>query len=363
MDVPAGVPPLAGQLVRVTGTSVEQPAVSVFPIMPGKGTSNVQVALRIQNPNAPPDGTGQQTAAQQTITSNLPRANYYVHAVGNLTLFNDVNGDGRIDPATEIAVSPAAFKEPDSPPSGWRAGLPERAIALKNVYRSLEPDGSVIERFDRDREQEFRVLDVSRTSVTAKQADGTSRSVDKPLGGETADAALDGDLSYQFLMQIAAPDPGRATTLPGTYSVRLGSDDYGIDCSVKVENQNLVATCENAWLFDVLSGRDIVYIGVALAGNAENILYKYNLQGLAPRQDLVTAGHEKTLAKAIKPDAQDGTPEVLRSISQPALANVFLGPTDFRRGAVRLCAGGCSGDGLVRSFDLDWQESGSYQVT
>ncbi|ABS26527.1 CARDB domain-containing protein [Anaeromyxobacter sp. Fw109-5] len=360
MDVPAGVPPLAGQLVRVTGTSVERPAVAVFPIHPGKGTSNIQAALRVENTAAPTDGTSG-TSASQRITTNLQKASYYVHVVGNLTLFNDRNGDGRIDPATEIAVSPPAFSEPANADESWKTGMPERAIALKNVYRSLEPDGSALERFDRDREHEFRVLDLTLTSVTAKQADGTSRSVDDPADGTTAHAALDGDLSYQLLMNLVAPDAGRAGTLPGSYGVRLGSDAYGIECSVRVEAGTLTATCDGGWLYDVLSGRDVVYIGLSMAGNAENILYKYNLQGLSPRRDLVTAGHQSTLSKSITADA-GGVPAVLRSISEPALANVFLGPAQFKQGTVNVCAGTCFGDGLIRSFDLSWADTGSFDV-
>lgn len=354
MEVPAGVPPLAGQLVRVTGSAVEQPAVSVFPILPGKETSTIQAALRLKGVDGSPKIT------------NLSRANYYVHVVGNLTLFNDKDGDGRIDPATEIAVSPPAFSEPDPLPTDWKAGMPVRAIPLKNVYKSLEPDGSVLARFDRDREHEFRVVELAMTSVTAAQADGTSRSVSSPIDATKANTAIDGDLSYQMLMSLIAPsDPARSGVLPGTYQVRMGTDQYGIDCGVEVGTPpgTLTATCDGAWLFDVLSGSDLLYIGLYMSGNAENILYKYNLQGLSPRHDLVTAGHSNTSAKSIAPDDATGKAATLRSISEPALANVFLGPTQLKKGRVKLCAGACGAEGLIREFDLQWQDSGSYQVT
>jgi len=164
-------------------------------------------------------------------------------------------------------------------------------------------------------------------------------------------------------MQLVAPaDAGRAGTLPGTYQVRIGSDQYAIDCAVKLEDEKLTATCDGAWLYDVLSSRDLVYIGLTLSGNGENVLYKYNLQGLSPRRDLVTAGHQATVEKAVKAD-EDGVPAKLRAVSEPALANVFLGPEQFKAGRVKLCAGSCNGDGLIRSFELKWKEGASYEVT
>ena len=127
MDVPKGVPPLVGQLVRVTGSAVEQPAVAVFPILPGRVISDVQPALRV-NING------------QDVSTNLDRANYYVHVVGNLTLFNDKDSDGRIDPATEIAVNPPAFQEPEDAPGDWsptgRSSSGSTAIASRSSASS-----------------------------------------------------------------------------------------------------------------------------------------------------------------------------------------------------------------------------------
>ena len=59
------------------------------------------------------------------------------------------------------------------------------------------------------------------------------------------------------------------------------------------------ATCDGAYLYEVLSATDILYLSLYLEGNAENALYRYNFNGISPRRDLVTAGHETTVAQAL----------------------------------------------------------------
>ena len=48
-EVPEGVPPLAGRVVRITGSAAEEPAVATFPIKPGSSSATVQTALRRQD--------------------------------------------------------------------------------------------------------------------------------------------------------------------------------------------------------------------------------------------------------------------------------------------------------------------------
>ena len=112
-----------------------------------------------------------------TVLNNLPRANYYVQVVGHPVLPRDRNRDGTIDSSEENAPPPDFTDGDDAP------GLPERAVALKNVYRSLEPEGRM-ERYDRAREHEFRVLEVGSAQVTATTDQGKKRPLPKP-GEET----------------------------------------------------------------------------------------------------------------------------------------------------------------------------------
>jgi RHS repeat-associated protein len=355
VDMPAGVPPIYGQVVRVTGSSVEQPSVAIFPVRPGQNTGNVQSAFRYIDPSG----------GAKNI-QNLPRANYYLNVVGNQVFFAD-DGNGILDPG-EVRTPPPALKQfkPTGP-----AGVLEKALPLKDVYRSYEPDGTLVERFDRALEHEFRVLDIGneKREITAQQGTGQRR-VDQPASGESPSAKED-DVSYHMLLSLLAPDDaGRAGTLSGSYGVRLGGDAYGIDCKVSVDAQAhaLTADCGGEYLYDVLAASDIVYFELFLSGNAENVLYRYNFYGLSPRQDLVTAGHAYTSQVAVRQDAKEGSswvPATDRPISQPAMAAFFIGPDDFKNGTVRLCLDErCSGDdSLLKQVDFALQPDGSYKLT
>ncbi|MET0405326.1 MAG: Ig-like domain-containing protein, partial [Cystobacter sp.] len=81
--VPSGVPPLAGRVVRITGSAVEEPAVATFPISPGRSTASVQTSMRM---------VGQDGKA--VVLNNLPRANHYVQVVGHSVFPRDRNEDG-----------------------------------------------------------------------------------------------------------------------------------------------------------------------------------------------------------------------------------------------------------------------------
>jgi len=344
-DMPPGVPPLWGQLVRVTNSAVEVPSVALFHVAPGKATVNLQPGLQYTDPSG----------KVQTLAS-LVRANYYVNVVGSQLLLVDLDKNGLIDPQ-EAVIPPPALAQFD--PAG-PAGRPLKALALKDVYQSWEPDGSLVSRFDRALEHEFRVVQVTPQQVLAFN-DATPRRLDPPAG---TPAASEFDGAYQLLLQLIEPnDPGRAGTLPGTYGVRLGSDLFGIDCKVKLTSNQLTADCDDQYLPEVLAARDIVYFDLFLSGNAENVLYRFNIQGLSPRSDLVTASHVYTHEVSLKEDggtAQHPVPEVDRPVSSPALAVFFIGKPDLAppasspafspgatvSGSVKVCVSAAQGSNL-----------------
>ena len=347
-NVPAGVPPLAGRVVRITGSAVEQPAVASFPIAPGRSTSTVQTALRRRER----DGT-------EVMLNNLTRANYYVQVVGHPVLPRDRNQNGTIEPSEENAPPPD-FADGTSVP-----GLPERAVALKNVYSSVEPEGR-LDRYDRAREHEFRVRETGAIQVTAITAGGQ-----RPMSGGGAagspPAASTDDLSYQFLLSLIEPeDPGRAGTIPGEYVLRLGTDSFGIECPIVLDTQQnkLSGTCEGEYLPDVLSAGDVLYLQVYLRGNAANALSRFTFNGLSMREDYVGAASKFTAERAVEAST-DGKPVEDRPISRLNEAHFFIGPHELTAGRIRLCTSrDCSGtNAVIKDATLQWSGLGRYQVT
>ncbi|RJS18828.1 hypothetical protein DRW03_24520 [Corallococcus sp. H22C18031201] len=352
-DVPKGVPALEGQIVRVTGTAVEQPAVTTFQVAPGQNTVNIQASLRMVN----------QEGKQKTL-NNLVRANYYLHVVGNRLLERDRDGDGYVSPA-ENEATPPHFEEPN--PRGTNPpGLPARALFLKSVFRRLDSAGAVSDQYDYAREHEFRVLALDSPKVTATGSAGS-----RPL--ETGPNALPEsspqDLSYEFLASLLAPeDPGRAGTLSGDYRVRLGSDQFGIDCPLTLDASahTITASCGGDSLADVLSASDILYVELYLSGNAENVLYRFNFQGLAARKDDLTVSMSYTADAAVEKSLPDGTPAVGRPISRPAMADFMLDPAKITAGVVKLCLNeGCApeAENLLKEVSVQRQPDGKYTVT
>jgi RHS repeat-associated protein len=349
-NVPPGVPPLAGRVVRITGSAVEEPAVASFRIPPGRSTATVQTSMRIRGQNG-----------EAVVLNNLPRANHYVQVVGHSVFPRDRNQDGVIQPEEENAPPPD-FTDGEGAP-----GLPRSAVELKNVYRSLEADGGYkVERFDRAREHEFRVLEVGSAQVTAK-----THKDDRPVsGGGAADgppAASPVDLSYEFLLSLLEPaDPGRAGTLSGEYALRLGNDNFGLDCPVELDitTNTLRGTCEGEYLPDVLSASDIVYLEVFLRGNAENVLYRFNFEGLALREDYAGAASAFTADRAVE-EQSDGRPVLDRPISRPSEAHFYISPHQLSQGRIRLCTDSeCAGEeSLIKEARLELRGSGSYVVT
>ncbi|MCY1022376.1 RHS repeat-associated core domain-containing protein [Pyxidicoccus sp. MSG2] len=349
-DVPRGVPPLAGQLVRVTGTTVEQPAVKVFEVAPGLNTVNVQASLRRVN-----------ASGQQQTLNNLTRANYYLHVVGNRLLDRDTNGDGYVD-AKESRARPPNFEEPtsgnDNPP-----GLPAQAFFLKNVFKRYDARGALVDQYDVKREHEFRILDLEPRRLIATQDEAT-----RDLR-QTDPIAQARDLSYQFLAGLLAPqEPGRAGTLSGDYRVRLGTDEFGIDCPFTLDevNHTITANCGGEYVGDILSASDVLYLELYLSGNAENVLYRFNLQGLAPRKDYVASSAAYTMdAAMLQDDPSTGKPAVGRPVSQPSTASFYVDPTEVTSGTLRLCTNPIcapSNTALLKEVSLSLQPDGAYAV-
>jgi RHS repeat-associated protein len=349
-DVPRGVPPLAGQIVRVTGTTVEQPAVTTFDVAPGLNTVNVQSSLRRVN-----------ASGQQQTLNNLTRANYYLHVVGNRLLDRDTDGDGYVD-AKERRARPPNFEEPtsgrDNPP-----GLPEQALFLKNVFKRYDARGALVDQYDVKREHEFRVLDLEPRKLVATQDEAT-----RDLR-QTPPIAQARDLSYQFLAGLLAPDePGRAGTLSGDYRVRLGTDEFGIDCPFTLDeaSHTITANCGGEYVGDILSASDVLYLEVYLSGNAENVLYRFNLQGLAPRKDYVASSAAYTMdAAMLQDDPSTGKPAIGRPVSQPSTATFFVDPTEVTSGTLRLCLNpicGPANTDLLKEVSLTLQPDGSYAL-
>lgn len=340
-DVPAGVPPLAGRVVRVTGSAVEEPAVAQFGVVPGRGSAALQAAMRIVTPSG-----------QRVTLGSLPKANYYLHVVGHEVFPRDQDGDGVLRPAERNAPPPDFTEAQEAHP----AGLPKRALGLKNVYTSLDPDGFKVLRYDPAREHEFRVVELTDPEVVA-QGSLDSRVLD----GEKAEADAD-DLAYQFFAGLMQPEAGRAATPTGDYVVRFGSDEYGVECEVDVTSDSITGNCDNEFIEDVLSANDLLYVELYLSGNADNVLYRFNLMGLSPRVDLLKAGSAFTAQRSVE-TGPEGKAVTDRAISLPASAHFALDPAVIHRGRVKVCTSeDCAAGTLVKQVDVQLLPDGTYDV-
>ncbi|WP_415829494.1 RHS repeat-associated core domain-containing protein [Corallococcus exiguus] len=341
-DVPAGVPPLAGRVVRVTGSAVEEPAVAQFGVVPGRGSAALQAAMRIVTPSG-----------QRVTLGSLPKANYYLHVVGHEVFPRDQDGDGVLRPQERNAPPPDFSEATEAHP----AGLPKRALGVKNVYSSLDPDGFKVLRYDPAREHEFRVMELTQPEVVA-QGSLDSRVLD----GESAEADSD-DLAYQFFAGLMQPAPGRANTPTGDYVVRFGSDEFGVECEVNVTFNSITGNCDNEFIDDVLSANDLLYVELYLSGNADNVLYRFNLMGMAPRVDLLKAGSAFTARRSVE-TGTGGRSVTDRSISLPASAHFALDPAVIHSGRVKVCTSEDCGTGdLVNQVDVQLQLNGTYAVS
>ncbi len=342
-DVPAGVPPLAGRVVRVTNSAMEQPEVTQFGVVPGRGSAAIQAAMQVEGPGG-----------ERITVGSLPVANYYLHVVGHQVFPRDLDGDGHLTPS-ERNSRPPDFTEQVG---ANLAGMPARAVGLKNIYTSLDPDGFRVLRYDRDREHEFRVLQLVNPQVYAQGSVGQ-----REVSDQSPIADID-DLSYHFLSTLLEPvDEGRAGTLSGDYVVRFGSDHYGVECDITFASGALVGACDNEFIEDVLAANDILYMELYASGNAENILYRFNLMGIAPRVDLLKAGSSFTAQRSVEVDSE-GRVVTDRPISMPAVARFALEPSVIQRGRVKVCTSeSCAGNTLVKQADVELLAGiGAYQI-
>ncbi|HYO70821.1 MAG TPA: DUF6531 domain-containing protein, partial [Archangium sp.] len=349
-EVPRGVPPLAGRIVGVTGSAVEAPVVIRFPVKPGgQFVESVQTALRYRKPSG-----------EVETVSALPRANYYLHTVGHPILPRDLNKDGFIQ-TEEQRIAPPGFSEQEAPTEGTQGGrVPTHAVGLKNVYRHIEADGDKRERFDLALEHAFRVIELKDVTIISR---GGPRNGD--LKNEDPPRASEDDLQYDFLTHLLEPNvQGRPGNVSDEYVLRLGGDRFGIDCPIQLNEQThlLTASCGGEYLPEVLSANDILYLELYLKGNAENVLYRFNFEGLASRTDFLSAGHLYTVDEAEKAD--DGSGAALgREISEPPMANFFISPAVMKTGVISLYAKNKEGTrALLKEATLTFAND-TWQVT
>ncbi|HET6981954.1 MAG TPA: DUF6531 domain-containing protein, partial [Myxococcaceae bacterium] len=321
-DVPAGVPPLKGSVVRVTGSAVEDPYVVGFDMKPRRSTAALALGTTV-------DGT--------RITNTLLRSNYYLHVIGYAIKPRDTNQDGVLE-----ANETGDLKQPDSqsPPPAFAQGsgpigVPAAALQIKNVYSAFETDGGVRLRYDRALEHEVRVFDIQEAIAKADGPDGGT------VLSETQGAAPD-DSAYQLFLRLQQPDPARTGPQLSDFAIRLGSDAFGIECKVKADSAagTLTGDCNGADLDEVISVHDVLYLEAYLRGNAENAIYRFNFQGLAARKDYVTAGSTFTAENANKTDSELGTAN--RPISQPAFTTFPIKPSELSSGSIRVCVDDCN---------------------
>ncbi|MBS2023439.1 MAG: Ig-like domain-containing protein, partial [Deltaproteobacteria bacterium] len=335
VDVPQGVPPIAGRIWSQTGTAAGEPMPIVFDLGPGQHTSLVSPSVSFRNA----DGA-------LTSAGNLSRANYFVQVVGK-------------------PLTPQEPPPPDFTDDPQAQGRPKGAIGLKNVYRALDGSGRMQERFDRAREHQFSVIQIGDHSVVAQTSAGTR---DLTADGANASAS-DEDVSYQFLMQVLEPEGDVSRTPPpGQYELRLGGDVVGETCQLQIQgtgaSKSLSGTCAGESLMDVLSASDILYIELYLSGNAENILYRFNFNGLTLREDQLSVGMATTDGKLAKSEV-DGTPTPRRPVMSPALAEFFVQPSEVKHGVVKICLDRdcASSNSALKVMQFDWNDATSdYKV-
>ncbi|HEX8434107.1 DUF6531 domain-containing protein, partial [Archangium sp.] len=357
VEVPTGVPPLAGRIIGVTGTAVEGPMVVPFAVKPGaRYVESVQSALRYRKPSG-----------EDVVLNALPRANYYLHVVGHAIYPRDRNGDGFIQ-SNEKNIPPPGFSEEEAPVEGAEGGrVPTRAVGVKNVYRHIERDGERRERFDLGLEHAFRVLELKNIQITAQ---GKTPAQDRDLKNETPPRATEDDVAYDFLTHLLEPDQAlRPGMVSGEFVLRLGGDGFGMECPLTFEagegehEQVLTASCGGAYLPEILTANDVLYLELYLRGNADNVLYRFNFEGLAGRTDYLSAGHSYTVDEADKADDEEGNAAPGREIAEPPVVNFFVNPKEVEKGIVRLYLNKEDGtQELLKEADLVFS-SGTWQVT
>ena len=110
----------------------------------------------------------------------------------------------------------------------------------------------------------------------------------------------------------------------------------------------------------MLSAGDVLYLELYLRGNAENVLYRFNFDGLSMREDYLGAASKFT-ARARGREASRASPSRIGPSPSLNEAHFFIRPDELTRGRIRLCTTeDCSGaDALIKEATLavDWQAS------
>jgi YD repeat-containing protein len=355
-DVPAGIPPIAGRIVHLSGAaSTDQ----LFHIEGGAHEQALHVARKTTTSTTLPIQTGL----------------HLLHVVGRPLSGNaDVDGDGELSQSEREAGSDCsdvtnadgstsrrctarimASDEvllqgaPDFRDDVTMRGLPKQAVAVKAVYDArLQPEASgptrKVASYDTTREHRFRVLSVEDARVEAGNAD-SSRELEQD---ETGPRAEDGDTwlgLFTNVVDVGARElDARGLDTPGEFEVRLGGDSVGIDCSLTVsengtDKRALEGMCDGQSIDEVISALDIVYIELFESGNSDNVLYRYNLYGTRQRLDHAAVnsgwnGRKSVEAKALATPHK--RPEKA-AVSEPNVSFFYLDPDDIERGIIKIC--------------------------
>ena len=322
VNVPAGISPLAAQLVPI-GAAMGPP--KYFAVHPAAHTSILEVAAR----------AGTETENGLAVSST------FIHVVGRQVLTRDRDGNGVLEGA-ELSNPPPDFTElPDT------IGLPKKAIDLHAVYTArLKPEaGGPVRRvpsIDRVREHRFDVVSIESATVEKR----TGAVIEELPQDATDPQAEEGDDGNDLLLGLlqAPPPENRGLTEVGTHEVRLGDDAYGLTCDIDITQVGATnaigGTCEGATLDEVISAHDVLYIEMFLSGNSDNVLYRYNLYGTKQRIDHLVAGSDFTAEKAVA-DVVLASNEIVQppraATSQLNRALFFIDPVDMKTGTLRVC--------------------------
>jgi hypothetical protein len=383
-DVPAGVPPIAGRVVHLSGAaSTDQ----LFHIEGGAHEQALHVARKttertilsvatglhllhvVGRPlfgNADSDGNGELSQAEREAGSDCSD-------VTNADGTTSRRCTARITPSDAVLVAGA----PDFRDDVTLRGFPQKSVAVKAVYDArLQPETSgparKVASYDTTREHRFRVLAIENSKVEA----GNNKSSRELGQADNEAAADDADKWFGLLTELvdvgATEQADRGLDAPGDFEIRLGGDEIGMECAITVsENGNdaraLEGMCEGSSLDEVISALDIVYIELFESGNSDNVLYRYNLHGTRQRVDHAAVNSGWTGEKSVEAKniakLEQRPPKA--AVSEPSIAVFFLDPKEIQRGTVRVCqAEDCSAanDPLKDLDVLAYSEADGYTL-
>jgi hypothetical protein len=355
-DVPAGVPPIAGRIVHLSGAAstdqlfhieggAHEQALHVARKTTTSTTLPVQTGLHLLHVvgrplfgNADTDGNGELSQAEREAGSDCSD-------VTNADGTTSRRCTARITPSDAVLVAGA----PDFRDDVTLRGFPKQAVAVKALYDArlqAESGGAArtIASYDTTREHRFRVLSFGDTRVDA----GNKTSSRELKQDDTTAHAEDGDAWFGLFTNVV--DPGareldvRHLDTPGDFELRLGGDVVGMDCSLKVsENGNdkraLEGMCDGQSLDEVINALDIVYIELFESGNSDNVLYRYNLYGTRQRVDHAAVNSGWNGRKSVEAMAlvtPQKRPEKA-AVSEPNVSFFYLDPAEITKGIIKVC--------------------------